>query len=122
MPHTHTARQLFALMCCAMCGSAAIAAAQPPPPGSDDRPETPPLVWQPSFGLTGLGYDSNVFNLPKTTSGQQVGDWVASLAAGLAPVWTIGNARLAADTGVVYNYFRTFTQERGVDANAHARI
>src|SRR5690349_1196812 len=74
---------------------AAAAAGQPlPPPTQDDPREQIPLLWQPSFGVTSLGYDSNVFNLP---GGQKNGDWVASLAAGLAPIWHVGDVRIAAD-------------------------
>jgi hypothetical protein len=93
-----------------------------PPPDQDDAKELEPFVWRPSFGLTSLGYDSNVFNLPQGASSPQTGDWVASLAAGLAPVWDPGKVKISADTGVVYNYFRSFTQERGVDAKARGQI
>jgi hypothetical protein len=98
-----------------------------PPPDQDDAKEQEPFVWRPSFGLTSLGYDSNVFNLPQQpntpqTGSQKQGDWVASFAAGLAPVWDAGKVRMAADTNVVYNYFQSFTQERGADATARGRI
>lgn len=76
------------------------------------------FVWHPSFGITSLGYDSNVFNLP--TRG--AGDWVATFAAGLAPIWNVGDLKLSADTGLVYNYFQQFTQERGLDGSARGRI
>lgn len=114
-----------------LCASTAAGQSLPlPPPVQDDTKELEPFIWHPSFGLTSLGYDSNVFNLPQQsgtqqqqqTGAQQQGDWVASFAAGLAPVWDAGKVRIAADTGVVYNYFRTFTQERGVDAKARGQI
>jgi hypothetical protein len=110
-----------------LCASMATAQSLPlPPPDQDDTRELEPFVWHPSIGLTSLGYDSNVFNLPQqagsTQTPQKTGDWVASLAAGLAPLWDAGKVKMSADTGLVYNYFRTFTQERGVDAKARGQI
>jgi hypothetical protein len=94
-----------------------------PTPEQDEIDAREPLVWHPSFGLTSLGYDSNVFNLPSSNSKvTKVGDWVAAFAAGLAPIWNVGDVKVSADTGLVYNYFQQFTQERGLDGTARGRI
>jgi hypothetical protein len=90
-----------------------------PPP--DERRPQPRLLWQPSLSVTTLGYDSNVFNRPRA-EGKSTGDWVAGLAANVAPVWRANRARLSGVGGVVGNYFHQFTQERGVDASVGGRL
>jgi putative beta-barrel porin BBP2 len=105
------------------------AAGQPPAPPPDDTPEHQQshLVWRPSFALTNLGWDSNVFNLPEEPAApggttDQRGDFVTSFAAGLAPIWRVGDARIVTDTGLAYNYFQHFEQERGFDATARGSL
>jgi hypothetical protein len=117
-------RSRLAISVGALLCSVSTATAQPqPPPDQEDSHEQERFVWHPTAGITGFGYDSNVFNLPSDQPGsRQTGDWVASLAAGLAPIWNVGDVRIAADSDVVYNYFRTFATERGVDATASGRI
>jgi hypothetical protein len=112
-----------------MLFAARAAAAQPPAPPPPETPESQQsrLVWRPSFALTNLGWDSNVFNLPDEPESpgattDQRGDFVTSFAAGLAPIWRIGDARLVTDTGVAYNYFHRFAQERGFDYTARGRL
>jgi hypothetical protein len=110
-----------------LCAAAPAFAQLKPPdqstPEQEDIDAREQLVWHPSYGLTSLGYDSNVFNLPSANNGNtKLGDWIATFAAGLAPIWNVGDVRVSADTGLVYNYFQQFTQERGLDGNARGRI
>jgi hypothetical protein len=105
-------------------------AAQPPLPPPEETPEHEQsrVVWRPSFELTNLGWDSNVFNLPEAESpvdgnrAEQRGDFVTTFAAGLSPIWRIGDARIVTETNLAYNYFHRFSQERGVDATARGRL
>jgi hypothetical protein len=104
-------------------------AGQPPAPPPEETPESQQsrLVWRPSFALTNLGWDSNVFNLPDESESpgattEQRGDFVTSFAAGLAPIWRVGEARLVTDSSLTYNYFQNFAQERGFDATARGRL
>jgi hypothetical protein len=113
----------------ALAAPVAPAAAQPPAPPPDETPESQQsrLVWRPSFELTNLGWDSNVFNLPEAPESpgattERRGDFVTSFAAGLAPIWRVGDARLVTESGLAYNYFHHFAQERGVDATARGRL
>jgi len=74
-------------MLCLTISAAAAQAQQlgPPPQQPPDLDETmpqPQIAWRPSFGITSFGYDANVFN----ESTNPASDWVASLAAGLAPI------------------------------------
>jgi hypothetical protein len=92
-----------------------------PPLPQDDAATAQHLVLHPSIAFTNLGYDSNVFNLP-AAAGQRQGDWVASLAAGLAPVWRPGQVMVSGSAGFVANYFQQFTSERGLDGNAAGRL
>jgi hypothetical protein len=105
------------------------AAAQPPAPPPDETLESQQtrLLWRPSFELTNLGWDSNVFNLPDDPESpgattDRRGDFVTSVAAGLAPIWRVGDARVVTDTGVAYNYFHHYAQERGFDYAARGRL
>ena len=107
----------------------ASAAAQPPPPQPEETPATEQtrITWRPSFELTNLGWDSNVFNLPSEPESpgattERRGDFVTSFAAGLAPIFRIGDARLVTETSLAYNYYHHFTQERGTDAIGRARL
>jgi hypothetical protein len=116
-----TRATLVAICCVPLC--AVVAGAQPTTDRTaqadqEDIETREQFVWHPSVGITSLGYDSNVFNLP--TRG--AGDWVATFAAGLAPIWNVGDVKLSADTDLVYNYFQQFTQERGLDGSARGRI
>lgn len=97
-----------------------------PPPDTLTQAQTdatpaPYLVWHPSISFTNLGYDSNVFNLP-TASGERQGDWVASLASSIAPVWRPGDVIVSGSAGLVANYFQHFTTERGLDGNLAGRL
>jgi hypothetical protein len=92
-----------------------------------DGREAPLFVWRPSVELLNLGWDSNLFNLPKEDRPPQDeiprGDFVTSVAAGLAPIWSPGGgARIAAAGGVAYNYYHRFERERGFDMGARGRI
>jgi hypothetical protein len=93
-----------------------------------DGGEQPRFVWRPSFELTNLGWDSNVFNLadePDRLPQDRLsrGDFVSSFAAGLAPIWRPpGGARIAAAGGLGYTYFHRFERERGFDYGARGRI
>ena len=49
-------------------------------------------------------------------------DFFAAVAAGLAPVWRVGNGKLSANTRLTYNYFRRFSRERGTDATLAGRV
>jgi hypothetical protein len=85
------------------------------------------FVWRPSFELINLGWDSNVFNLPDEPDRlpqDQLphGDFVTSLAAGLAPIWSPGGVRIAAAGGLGYNYFHRFERERGWDFGVRGRL
>jgi hypothetical protein len=97
--------------------SATTAAAQPATAAPE---QTPPevFVWRPSLALTDAGFDSNVLNEPRAAHG----DFFATVAGGLAPVWRVGDGKLSADTSLSYNYFREYTRERGADAKLGARI
>jgi hypothetical protein len=126
-PATPRVAALIALVL--LIALAAPAAAQPPAPPPDETPENQQsrLVWRPSFELTNLGWDSNVFNLPEAPESpgattEQRGDFVTSFAAGLAPIWRVGDARVVTETGLAYNYFHHFAQERGFDATARGRL
>jgi hypothetical protein len=66
----------------------------------EDGSEPRRFVWRPSFELTNLGWDSNVFNLPEEPDRLpqdqlDKGDFITSFAAGLAPIWRPGAARIA---------------------------
>jgi hypothetical protein len=110
------------MLCLTM--SATAAGAQPPEPlptqpaDSDETTPQPQRAWHPSFSLTSLGYDANVFN----QSTNPAGDWVASLAAGLAPFWHVGDVRFSGETQLAYNYFQKYVEERGVDATVRGRV
>jgi hypothetical protein len=85
------------------------------------------FVWRPSFELVNLGWDSNLFNLPEEPDRPPQdriprGDFVTSFAAGLAPIWSPGGARIAAAAGLGYNYYHRFEKERGFDGGARGRI
>jgi hypothetical protein len=93
----------------------------------EERGELPRFVWRPSLELVNLGWDSNLFNLPKEPDrlpGDEVprGDFVTSFAAGLAPIWNPGGARLAAAAGLGYNYYHRFERERGFDLGTRGRL
>lgn len=129
-PRRPTAPLLAALLSLAAFAVGAHAAAgQPPAPPPDETPEHQQsrLLWRPSFELTNLGWDSNVFNLPDDPESpgattERRGDFVTSFAAGLAPIWRVGDGRLVTDTGIAYNYFQHFAQERGFDYTARGRL
>jgi hypothetical protein len=143
----------FCLALLASAASPAPATAQtvpslPPPPPQDDAAPVPHLLLHPSISFTNLGYDSNVFNLPKSAptptptptptpatgtgtetataasvvADERRGDWVASLATGLAPVWRVGDVMVSGRAGLVFNYFQQFVSERGIDRNAGGRL
>jgi hypothetical protein len=88
--------------------------------------ETRRFVWRPAIELVNLGWDSNLFNLPDEDRPPQDeiprGDFVTSVAAGLAPIWSPGNVRIAAAGGLGYNYYHRFEKERGFDLGARGRI
>jgi hypothetical protein len=117
------------LLALAASAIAARAGAQPPAPPPDETPahEQSRVVWRPTFELTNLGWDSNVFNLPESeapgdNSSESRGDFVTAFGAGLSPIFRIGDARLVTETNATYNYFHRFAQERGFDAAARGRL
>lgn len=96
----------------------------PPPETPVNANDAPHVVLRPSVSFTNLGYDSNVFNLPSDQrTSTSKGDWVASLAAALAPVWRSGGGVvISGNTGIVANYYKQFSTERGIDGTAAGRI
>jgi hypothetical protein len=92
-----------------------------------DQSEQRQFVWRPSIELVNLGWDSNVFNLPQEPDrlpADQLpkGDFVTSFAAGIAPIWNPGGVRVAAASGLGYNYFQRFEKERGFDFGARGLV
>jgi hypothetical protein len=85
--------------------------------GAATREAESPLVWNPSLALTGIGYDSNVFNEVEDPKG----DVVTTIAAGIRPIWQPGTARLSGDFNLAYNHFQKFDSERGVDGRVFGR-
>jgi hypothetical protein len=78
----------------------------------------PALVWNPTLALTGISYDSNIFNQPDDPQG----DLIVTFGAGVSPSLKIGDATITGESGLTYRHFNEFESERGVDGRARGQL
>lgn len=77
-----------------------------------------PFAVTPTFGVTDVGVDSNVFN----SWDDPQGDWTATFKAGADTWLRLGKARLNMKFGAGYVYFAEFDTERAWNTDDSARL
>jgi hypothetical protein len=80
-------------------------------PAKDGRFVTGPLAWTPTLELRDAGVDSNVFNTP--TDAKE--DVTASARSQVDSVLKLGLLRATTVGSLEYNYFETYTTQRGLN-------
>lgn len=106
-----------------LLGAPAIVAAQVSPP-QPLAPESAPrfrvgtLRLDPTFAVTNVGVDSNVFNTPEFGSA----DFTATISPATNGWWNVRRVRTLFRGQVDLVYFKTFASERSVDGGLAGRV